>query len=293
MTGEYPIWTSGEFVPADKPVVLATDTGFTLGMAVFDSLVCSRGCLLFVERHLARFEAGALEMRLPWPPRVPDEATLTSILEEYVAEMIRLEPARAESEFIVRTTYTRGAPGAEPLLLLAGRDVIAPPSEGVVVALARGTKPAEPDLVESVKSTSRIRNVLAREDAQAEGAWEALLCSTAGDVIEGTICNVFVVLEGQLITPPVERGCLPGITRELLIEELGLSGEGAVREERIEIDQLQSAEEIFLTNSSGRLIPVREVLGLQDPFPGARGPRWQALRERFDRLEARYRAHRT
>ena len=141
-----------------------------------------------------------------------------------------------------------------------------------------------------------MRNVLAREDAQAVGAWDALLCSDAGDVVEGTICNLFCLTRGRLLTPALERGCLPGVTRGLLLEELrggGLPrGVESLEEGRVERADLASADEVFLTNSSGRLIPVTAVRGCNEHLPGPRGAVWKALRDRFVTLEARDLANR-
>ncbi len=98
-----------------------------------------------------------------------------------------------------------------------------PPDPGVVVTLVRDAKDAH-DPLESIKSTNRVRNVLLRERALREGAFEALLCTRDGDVCEGTLSNLWAVVDGVVCTPATERGCLAGVMRGLILEGLAASG---------------------------------------------------------------------
>jgi branched-chain amino acid aminotransferase len=115
-----------------------------------------------------------------------------------------------------------------------------------------------------LKTTSYGENVLALSRAHEQGAGEALFANTRGRLCEGTGTNVFVVLDGELHTPPLESGCLAGITRALVAEWSG------ARETDLPLDALERAEEIFLTSSLRDVQAVHRVDDRQ--LPGAPGP---------------------
>jgi branched-chain amino acid aminotransferase len=120
-----------------------------------------------------------------------------------------------------------------------------------------------------IKSLSYLDNLLAQRAAFARSAHEAILLDPDGCVVEGAMRNVFAVISGELITPPVSRGFLPGITRQTVLE--------AARQHRVPCDErelhvsaLYDAEECFLTSSIAEILPVASVDGraLAEPAPG-------------------------
>ena len=139
-----------------------------------------------------------------------------------------------------------------------------------------------------VKSTNRMRNFLARESALATGAFEALLCTNEGDVSEGTQSNVFAEVDGRVVTPGLDRGALAGVMRAIVLAELESAGRHPV-ESRLELADLARASEVFLTNTTGRVIPLVEVRGVVKALPGAAG---QLSRELGERVRAREDAYR-
>lgn len=275
----YPAWVNGKMIAAGEPGICVDDSGFQLGLAVFDTLLQERGCRYFEEEHIDRLKRGSASLGLPWPPPwSPAEA-----LDEY-------SDAIDGVDCIVRLTYSRGVPGRGPALVVSGRALSEIPAEGVLVTIEPGAKLAG-HWLEAVKATSRLRNVLARDAAVKEGAFEALLCTEEGDITEGTISNVFFALDGQLVTPTLDRGVLAGITRDRLMQASLADGQPC-SERRVEVADLERADEIFLTNSTSRLIPVRGVVGRRKTYPGPAGPIYRAMSERFSRIEERYRTDR-
>jgi len=272
-----PSWVDGRLVSADEPAVRAEDLGFQLGLAVYDGMLLDRGCRCFEAQHLARLEGAALALGIPWPTPIP----LESALDEYTTAL------GEEGPLLLRTTVSRGV-GGDATVVISARDVDPWPEPGIVVSIAERAKVAASEL-EQLKSTSRLRNVLARERAVELGAWEALLTTEDGELTEGTISNLFCVMDAELITPPVERGLLPGIVRGELLAELR-EREMPYAERRIDPDDIGRSSEVFLTNTSGRLIPVVEVLGVVSGLPGARGERWEELQGLFREREMRDRA---
>ncbi|MCC3771970.1 aminotransferase class IV, partial [Streptomyces sp. UNOC14_S4] len=115
-----------------------------------------------------------------------------------------------------------------------------------------------------LKSTSYAENVVALARAADRGATEALFANTVGELCEGTGSNVFVVLDGELHTPPLASGCLAGITRALVVEWTG------ARETTLPADVLDRADEIFLTSTLRDVQAVGAVDGRT--LPTAPGP---------------------
>jgi branched-chain amino acid aminotransferase len=121
--------------------------------------------------------------------------------------------------------------------------------------------------------------VLARRAAVRRGAHEALLVTPRGVVVEAAHANVFAVLDGEVLTPPLSDGPLPGITRAIVVRELGVS----VREVRLVLTALRAAEEVFLTSSVAGILPVAMIDG-QAVGQGRPGPVTTALMARYAAL---------
>ena len=269
-----PSWVDGELIPAGEPAVRADDQGFQHGLAVYDGLLLDKGCRIFEEQHLIRLEHAARALEISWPPPI----SLRSALDEYVGAL------GEEGPLLLRTQISRGV-GGVPTVVITSRDVDPWPHPGVKVTVEARAKVSASEL-EQLKSTNRLRNILAREAAVKAGAWEALLMTEEGDLTEGTISNLFCVLDGVVLTPPVERGLLPGIVRAELLDELSLRGD-LFAERQLGLAEIERASEVFLTNTSGRLIPVVSVLGVHEELPGALGARWAELSQLFGEREER------
>jgi len=115
-----------------------------------------------------------------------------------------------------------------------------------------------------LKTTSYAENVVALARAHEHGASEALFGNTVGQLCEGTGSNVFVVLDGEIHTPPVVSGCLPGITRALTVEWTG------AKETDLPLDVLERADEVFLTSTLRDVQAVHRIDGRE--LPGVPGP---------------------
>lgn len=254
-----PAWVNGSWIAPGEPAVAADDQGLQLGMSVFDSLLWEDGRLRFLDLHMERLASGAAELGIAFG-NVGD--TLTGALHPKAALEAYLDHLTTEhgwrDPLMLRVTLTRGRPGGPPTVLITARPPERLDPGGVAVQLAEVQKAAG-DHHEHIKSTNRMRNVLALEDARAHGAWEALFTTTDGLLSEGTMTNLFVVQPGGRIkTPALEHGCLSGITRMVLLRELERAGTPA-EEGAVGLADLAAAEEAFLTNTSQRVVPIRAV----------------------------------
>ncbi len=286
-SARWPVFVDGRVHRDGRASISPEDQGFLLGLSVYDTLLYEERCLYFVDEHVARLRRGAEELSIPWPPPWDPAAALRATAE-----------ALEGRDAALRITLSRGVPGRGPTMVVTARALDIPADPGARLWLASFRKLGG-DALESVKSTNRLRNVLAREEAEEHGAWEALLANHDGDLSECTTSNVFVVLGRRLCTPADDRGALSGIVREKILGDLGrrpLVLDGGRRVElvlgRVECAELSRAEEVFLTNTTCRVVPIVQVAGAElapRALPGAAGPVTRAIRARVRDIELSYR----
>ncbi len=179
----------------------------------------------------------------------------------------------------LRITYTAGdAPlGSDrgetgPTLVVAISGMKPWPESAAVITVPWPRNERSP--LAGVKSTSYAENVLALARAHEHGAGEALMPDTQGRLCEGTGSNVFLVLDGRLITPTLATGCLAGVTRDLVLEWVG------AEEVDVPMSALEDAEEVFITSSTRDVQPVHRVDARSLVAPG---PLTASVRAAFDR----------
>ena len=264
------VWINGTVCSEDDARVSPFDHGLLTGDGVFETLKVYDGRPFAVRRHLERLEVSAGGMGLS----TPDHHTLREALGAVVA-------ANAITDGRLRITLTGGtAPlGSErgpggPLVVVAGGPL--PPwpesTDVVVVPWPRNERGA----LVGLKTTSYGENVVALAYAKERDAGEAIFGNTVGRLCEGTGTNVFLVIDGRLLTPPLSSGCLAGVTRALLLEITD-----AV-EEDVPVEALADAEEAFLTSTTREVQPIRAVDGRA--LPAAPGPVTAAACEAFNSL---------
>lgn len=244
---------------AEQARVSVLDHGFTVADAVFETLKISAGQPFALTRHLSRLQRSALALGLA-PPDI-------EAIDAAVYDTVAANAAYLGAVGRLRVTYTGGAGP-----LGSQRDESAPTW---VIATAPTTPWAptarlatvpwpknERGPLTGIKSTSYADNVMALAFAHEAGADEALWLNTQGSVCEGSGSNVFMVADGVISTPPLSAGCLPGITRELVVEW------AQVTQNDMSLAQLQAADEVFITSSTRDVQPVSAVDGIEYPAPG-------------------------
>ena len=243
------IGEQAELLDADQARVSVFDHGITVGDGVFETLKVLGGEPLALTRHLHRLVRSCEVLGLQLPNLEAIRAA--------VGEVIRNEPEASDLGRL-RITCTGGAgPLASDRLdgsqttIMALRPMQPWPAttSAVVVPWVRNERSA----VTGAKTTSYAENVVALQWAHDRGFSEGLFANTLGQISEGTGTNVFVVKDGDVLTPPVSSGCLAGITRELLLE-WGLATEAA-----LSLEDLESADEVFLTSSTRDVHPVTKL----------------------------------
>ena len=257
-------WLSDRLVDADAPGMALDDHGLTTGDGCFETLKVLRETPFALTRHLRRLRRSCAGLGIDAPDDDLVRGACAAVVDANGPGVGRL-----------RITVTAGrAP------LVSGRGDVAP-SLTVLTGSPAAWEPTtavalcpwvrnERSAVAGLKTTSYAENVVALAWAQERGCSEALLANTRGELCEGTGTNVFVVLDGELLTPALDSGCLAGITRELLLERI----DG--RDATIPADRLADVEEAFLTSSTRDVHPLHRLDDRDLPAPGSRTAAVQA-----------------
>jgi len=250
------VWIDGEIRRGADATISLFDRGARDGEGLFETVRVHDGRPFQWRRHMERLVLSAAELGFPVPP---SGATLRAAL----AALLEAESLR---DAVARITVTRGIPGGRPTRAgcwvdvepLAARLWPGTRRNGATVVLSR--RPFSPGPLGQYKTTSRLAWQLAREEARAAGADEAILLSAQGEVIEGAASNLFALLDGEVATPPRSSGALPGITREFVLAHCAMSGI-RVRSGSMWRAELFLATEVFLTNSVQGIVPVATLEG--------------------------------
>ncbi|XRQ14218.1 aminotransferase class IV [Actinomadura welshii] len=259
MAEQAKIWLNGELLDPERAVVSVFDHGMLVGDGIFETVKASNGEPFALTRHLRRLARSAAGLGLP----EPDHDVLAQGTLEVLAAAPKWPLAR------IRITYTsgpgplgsnRGDAGPTVSIIVGRQDPFPATADVTVVPWPRNERGA----LAGLKTTSYAENALALAYAKERGGGEAVFGNLAGNLCEGTGSNIFVVLDGRLVTPPVSSGCLDGVTRALTLEWFG--GE----EEDLALGDLYRAEEAFLTSTTRDVQPIRAVDGTV--LPSAPGP---------------------
>ncbi|WP_405010434.1 aminotransferase class IV [Kitasatospora sp. NBC_01539] len=250
------IWVNGNLVDDATAAVSVLDHGLTVGDGVFETVKSVDGRAFALTRHLDRLTRSARGLGLPDPDHDEARAACTAVLAANPMPLGRL-----------RLTYTGGisplgserGDGRPTLVAALGTAARRPDTTAVLTVPWRRN---EHSAVAGLKTTSYAENVVALAAAHRAGASEALFANTAGRLCEGTGSNVFVVLDGRLLTPRLESGCLAGITRQLVVDWSG------AEEADLPLDALEHAEEVFLTSTLRDVQAVTRVDGRDLAGPG-------------------------
>jgi branched-chain amino acid aminotransferase len=248
------VWVDGELVAPDAAAVSALDHGVTVGDGAFETAKIAAGRPFALRRHHARLLRSAAGLGLPPVDLDRIDEGIRAVLDGPPIDSGRLRYS---------VTGGRGPLGSDRDESTLTHIVLAapqprPPASGAlaVVPWTRNERSA----VVGLKTTSYAENVVALARAKAAGAVEAVFANTRGELCECTGSNIFVVLDGVALTPPVDSGLLPGITRGLVLEWGAASGV-PVREQTLPLDVLDEADEVFITSSTKDLLSIHAIDG--------------------------------
>jgi len=235
-----------------KVAIDARDRGFTLGDGVFETIAVRRGQSPRLGAHLARLRMGLGVIGL-------DLATDDQTLVDWMNAVMS---ANTTTNAVLRLTVSRGVgargivlpPSPVPTVIITANP-LPPDPEPARVVVATVTRRNETSPLSRIKSLNYLDNILARKEASEKGADDAVMLNTVGHVACGTVANIFLLVDGGLLTPPTTDGALPGIARA---EVIALA---RAEEKTVTREMLANATEVFLSNALG-IRPVTHIDGM-------------------------------
>jgi len=244
------VWINGELIPDSEARISVFDHGLVVGDGAFETVKVRHGTPFALTRHLNRLAATAAGLGLPAPDLDHIRAGALAVIEA--------GPQQALGRLRITLTGGIGPLGSERagagLTAIVALAEQRPAAEWADVAIVPWTR-NEHGALSGLKTTSYAENVRALAHAAAQGANEAIFANTAGNLCEGTGSNVFLLAGGRLVTPPLESGCLAGVTRALVLDWAGAD------EHDVPVTALAEAEEAFLTSTTRDVQPIRRVNG--------------------------------
>jgi branched-chain amino acid aminotransferase len=268
---------NGRTFDQEHAVISVFDHGFLYGEGVYETLRTYNGQPFLFERHMRRLRnsAGMLALAVPLANPQLDARFRETMCAAGLGD-------GAGREAYIRILVTRGigeltydpAATPDPSIVVIVKPHVDPPREvferGVKVALVPIVRNHPGSVNPLIKSNNLLNNALAMQEAFRRGGFEGVMRNYKGELAECTQSNLFIVKNGAALTPPIDAGLLPGITREYLFE-VGAEAGIPVREAVLKDADLFAADESFLTSTTREVVPIVQVddktIGAGKPGP--------------------------
>ncbi|MFT5524076.1 MAG: branched-chain amino acid aminotransferase [Pirellulaceae bacterium] len=278
------IYISGKLYDKEDAKISVYDHGLLYGDGVFEGMRSYNGKVFRHKEHLDRlwFSAKAIMLEIPMTKQDMEDAVNSTLKENGVEDgYIRLIVTRGAGSLGLDPNRT-----SNPQVIIITDYIALYPKEhyenGLEIITVSTIRNHPAALSPRIKSLNYLNNILAKIEGLQAGCEEAMMLNHKGEVSECTGDNIFLVSNGELLTPPINAGILEGITRQAVIDiakESGIS----VRETALTKHDVYIADECFLTGSAAEVIPVVKV----DSRPigtGKPGPITQDLLAKFHEL---------
>ena len=252
---------NGRITPERDAVISVFDHGFLYGEGIYETMRTYHGRPFLYDRHMRRMRRSARMIELPLP--FTDEELATQIRGTQAM-------ARIDGEVYIRVLVTRGIgeltydPKAtpNPSVVIIVKPQVDPAPEvyekGVRVAIVDIVRNHPDSVNPMIKSNNLMNSALAMQEAIKQDAFEGVMRNYRGELTECTTSNLFLVRNNVALTPPLDAGLLPGITREFIFD-VGKDVDVAVREQVMRDDDLFGADEAFLTSTTREVVPIVTV----------------------------------
>lgn len=266
---------NGRISAQGEAVIPVFDHGFLYGEGIYETLRTYHGRLFLFDRHLRRLRNSARLIDLVIPFANDDE------LVAHIRDTIAAAKLDKEEAYI-RLLITRGVgeltydlrATPNPSWVIIVKPLVPPPAEvydrGVKVVLVDVVRNHPQSVNPMIKSNNLMNLALAAQAALKRGGFEAVMRNYRGELTECTQSNLFIVKNGVALTPPLESGLLPGITREFIFD-IGRATDVDVRDQVLRDDDLFAADEAFLTSTTREVVPIvtvdRQQIGNGRPGP--------------------------
>jgi branched-chain amino acid aminotransferase len=259
------VWLDGQLVDKQHAMVSVYDHGLLYGDGVFEGIRVYNGRVLKLKSHLDRLEASAKSIHLTLHYTIRE-------IEQAVRETIA---ANGLKDAYIRLVVTRGMGplGLSPFtcpkpstIVIVDKISLYPQEmyeNGMPVIVAKRPRIPIECLDPSVKSLNYLNNILAKVEAIEAGVHEAIMLNLDGEVAECTGDNIFFIRGSRIVTPPVSAGILNGVTRLFVMNEIAPACGIDVQERSMRLEDLFTADEVFLTGTAAEIIGVSSIDGEQ------------------------------
>jgi branched-chain amino acid aminotransferase len=243
------VWLNDSLVNSKDARVSVFDHGFTVGDGVFETLQVRSGEAFALSRHLNRLNHSGFLLGV----KIPE----INYLKSAIGEVLKANPMLAQAGRLRITVTSGDGPlgsdrnSEQSTLVIAISELPNWAASAKIATVKMPRNHLSP--LAGAKTTSYAENVLALSKAKAQGADEALLPNVAGNICEGTGSNFFAVIDNQVFTPPLNAGCLGGITRELVCEWFD------VKEQDLPFSSLTEVSAAFLTSTTRDVQPISQI----------------------------------
>ncbi|MBA4696076.1 MAG: aminotransferase class IV [Legionella sp.] len=249
---------NGNLLSSDLPCIKPNDRGFTLGHGLFETILSNKSAIPGLDYHWHRLETSTQLIDIPLPfCKKKLQQMITTLLDDNNLRdkiaAIRLSLTHGESS---RGIYPLSNP--LPNYVIAANEYFPLHQQNFSCRIVTIRKNEHSPCCR-IKSLSYLDNILAKKEAVEHGYDEAILLNTAGNIADGGITNIFMVKDKKIYTPLLADGALPGVVRSILLQEF--THGFPLIEKTIKIDDLLSADEVFLTNG---LMGVQIVSKIND-----------------------------
>lgn len=270
------VYLNGEYLPAEQARISPLDRGFLFGDGIYEATPCYDGRPVALQLHINRMKTGLEALGIANPLSNDQWREVASKLSEL----------NGGGNLGIYFHVSRGNEGRR---FHGFPSDIKPTAFGMVIEI--DPHPAVPDRRSKqglrvlsaedlrwrrchIKSTALLGNVLHFQESFSRGMDETLMYNAEGELTEASSSNVFIVKDGEVSTPLLDRQKLPGISRHIVLESLRAEGSIPVEERVITMEEVRSADEIWITNSSKHIAPVVELDG-EAVGGGEVGPMWE------------------
>jgi branched-chain amino acid aminotransferase len=247
-----------EILDAHQKSLSAGQVGLLNGWGVFSTIRVQEGVLFAFERHWERMQRDSARMHVPFP----------TDRDEVRARLSRLVESNSAWNATLRVVVVRDRGGlfegpdlGRDFELIAFTADLNPWGTNVRLALKPHGRHAQNEFA-GTKVLSWAQNLTWYEEAHQRGFDEVLLLNERGEVCECTSANLFIAQGKEVFTPPLSSGCLPGVTRALLLEEIRVPGISPAEKTLLPKD-LEDADDVFITSTTRDFLPVSEIEGLK------------------------------
>ncbi|MCU7553996.1 aminotransferase class IV [Alteromonas sp. ASW11-19] len=281
-------YLNGDYLPVTEARISPLDRGFLFGDGIYEVIPCHQGKTIGFSAHMDRMGEGLEALEIASGMSAEDWLEVVNQLLQQNATFI---PSGYIGIYlhVSRGTDTRRfhayPKDLSPTLFAFAFELANPPKcdrdevKGLRVALAQDRRWQRCN----IKSTSLLGNVMHYQHSYQSGLDETILFNAGEEVTEASSCNVFAVINGEVVTPSLDHQLLPGITRKITLQALQTANIPH-RERPLTVTELKQADEVWLTSASKEISPVTEIQG-QPVGNGKAGPVWYEALTAFNTIK--------